>query len=177
MKIIGDEINGITYLIPDFSEEISRGVKFLDEVKPKWRDSINPDVLDVSSTVSCVCGQVFKNYYEGGLKELAKYLNLDDRDEVCTLAWEYGFALEDDDFMRWLAVTSPDEYVVVCKDTDDATYDWDEVDRISESANNFLYSALTEQWISYLKREKFLEECQRKVLLEACQPEGLFAVA
>ena len=81
---------------PDFSEEIARGVAFLDaEVGSTWLLKIDPDLLDLINSTACVCGQVFEGHYDEGCRRL--YLASDDplRPEVaeCCYVAEYGFAL------------------------------------------------------------------------------------
>jgi hypothetical protein len=43
----------------DVSERVTRGVAFLDREVPDWRSRIVINDLDLSSTCSCVVGQVF----------------------------------------------------------------------------------------------------------------------
>lgn len=40
---------------------VERGVKWLDEVRPEWRDLIDLESLQISSTSNCVAGQVFRD--------------------------------------------------------------------------------------------------------------------
>jgi hypothetical protein len=48
-----------------FEAEIERGIAWLDEVNPDWRDKINLGTLALSSLDHCVLGQVFGSYEEG----------------------------------------------------------------------------------------------------------------
>lgn len=42
----------------DFSEEVTRGAKWLDTVMPGWHNSIELNTLDIESSYACVLGQV-----------------------------------------------------------------------------------------------------------------------
>jgi hypothetical protein len=43
---------------------VDDGVEFLDEVEPGWFNRINPEYLYMSSSSSCVCGQVFNEMWQ-----------------------------------------------------------------------------------------------------------------
>lgn len=40
-----------------YEQDIARGVALLDERRPKWRDTVNPELLDLSRVHRCVVGQ------------------------------------------------------------------------------------------------------------------------
>jgi hypothetical protein len=42
------------------AERVSNGARWLDENFPGWMDRIDLDTLDLSSSESCICGQVFE---------------------------------------------------------------------------------------------------------------------
>lgn len=119
---------------PVFAKEIQKGIEFLNEVKPGWRDEIDPAVLDLADTTTCVCGQVFENHYTEGLAALSKYTGVDQADDQD--ASEYGFCVSVQDSKDWLAALGKSE---------DSEY---------EEQTNFLFSALTEEWINVLKMER-----------------------
>ena len=51
------------------SGRVARGVALLNSKVPDWRDSVNPDTLNLSNGFSCVLAQLFGSY-EIGLKKL-----------------------------------------------------------------------------------------------------------
>lgn len=116
---------------PVFAKEIQKGIEFLNEVKPGWRDEIDPAVLDLADTTTCVCGQVFADHYTGGLEALADYLNVEEAND--DQASEHGFCVAAEDASTWMEATGEED---------------------EENANNFLFSALTEEWINVLKMER-----------------------
>lgn len=44
---------------PTIRERVERGIAWLDEVRPDWRDSVNRSALDISDSDNCLLGQVF----------------------------------------------------------------------------------------------------------------------
>lgn len=43
----------------DTEERVERGARLLDEIAPGWETRINLETLDLESTYSCICGQLF----------------------------------------------------------------------------------------------------------------------
>jgi len=43
----------------DLERRVERGIAWLDEVKPGWRDLIDVSELDMPDANQCICGQVF----------------------------------------------------------------------------------------------------------------------
>ena len=57
---------GKIYLQTAFRKRVRRGIKFLDTVKPGWREQIDLERLDMLHTRLCLCGQLYgrhKNSY------------------------------------------------------------------------------------------------------------------
>lgn len=46
-------------------ENVARGVALLDEKVPNWRERISAEDLEMSSTRSCILGQLFDHYFYG----------------------------------------------------------------------------------------------------------------
>lgn len=133
-----------TYL--DFSQEIQKGARFLDVVKPGWESQIDPKLLDVADYTACVCGQVFAGHYWEGTQALAEWLNnLDEEGESevdgDTVAWEFGFNLpcdSGDTANERAAAAESREWAAAYVDSHEGDEEYD----------NLLFSTLTEQWIS-----------------------------
>jgi hypothetical protein len=51
----GNEMN-------EYDKRVANGIRFLDAVKPDWRESVNLDTFDLSSIFQCIIGQVFGSY-------------------------------------------------------------------------------------------------------------------
>src|SRR5713101_3083657 len=54
------------YLQTAFRKRVRRGIRFLDTVKPGWREQIDLERLDMLHTRLCLCGQLYgrhKNSY------------------------------------------------------------------------------------------------------------------
>lgn len=49
----------------DFEKEVSRGIAFLDEHCPDWKNKIDLDTLDMKNCSYCVLGQVFGDWFKG----------------------------------------------------------------------------------------------------------------
>ncbi|UJQ86919.1 hypothetical protein SEA_TREAT_84 [Streptomyces phage Treat] len=62
----------------DYSNEVAKGIKVLDQQVPNWRQKIDVENLDLGSCSICVLGQVFGDYNDGIEK-----LNVD--------GYEHGF--------------------------------------------------------------------------------------
>lgn len=122
---------------PDFSKEIVRGAKFLDEHVPDWLDKIDPRLLDLSDGGQCILGQTFAGHYEHGSRMLVKVKNKPE-DESSRVAMRYGFEIETE-----LDDNTPKQWRRVLKWAD-------------ESADK-VYSVLTEQWLDYIKARKRFE--------------------
>lgn len=45
-------------------EEVRRGIAWMDEWVPDWRESINRENLDMRNGADCILGQVFGDYDE-----------------------------------------------------------------------------------------------------------------
>ena len=117
MKIITMKSGTLFY---DYSKEIKRGAKFLDEVSPGWESKIKPEVLDLNDSYQCVCGQVFLGHFGEGLRALAIWEKEKGKKTVHSAA-HYGFDVNDSDI----------------------NYD-------NENHGLILYSTLAEQWIAFL---------------------------
>lgn len=135
----------------DFSEEIQRGMAFLDSVRPGWESNINPALLDVSSVTACVCGQVFQNHYDEGsaaLREwVAEGIDEEERDEhpllsdIGHLAATYGFNIYESESEEYRPLEEW-SYAYLEDKVDD-----DDEESMSEAQERVLFSTLTEQWI------------------------------
>jgi hypothetical protein len=119
-------------ITPVFAKEIQKGILFLNEVEPNWRDRIDPSTLNLASITMCVCGQVFQDHYNEGMRHLSKYLGLEE-DADDDKASEYGFCVSTADVKKWRELGGGHD---------------------TESAGKFLFSALTEEWIAVLKVEQ-----------------------
>lgn len=51
--------------MPDFKEQIARGMALLDSATPRWIDRINLRSFDITEPSSCVLGQVYGDYLNG----------------------------------------------------------------------------------------------------------------
>lgn len=49
---------------------VDKGIAFLDEKVPGWRDKINRETLEVYSPCSCIIGQLYSGHYCQGLTQL-----------------------------------------------------------------------------------------------------------
>ena len=47
------------------ARRVRRGAELLDRVHPGWREKIQIDTLDISSTRHCILGQLYGSYSEG----------------------------------------------------------------------------------------------------------------
>lgn len=45
-----------------YSLRVSNGIRFLNAIKPDWRESVSFDRLDMSSGYRCILGQAFGSY-------------------------------------------------------------------------------------------------------------------
>lgn len=52
----------------DFTLEISRGIKWLDEHFPNWRSSVDASTLNMSDPYRCILGQVYGDFDLAHLK-------------------------------------------------------------------------------------------------------------
>lgn len=127
-------------ITPVFANEIQRGILFLNKAEPNWREKIDPAFLDLSEPHMCVCGQVFENHYTEGLARLSEYLDIAEVDD--DVAAEYGFCVSVADCQTWVEKTG----------------------QPYEEACNFLFSALTEEWINVLKVEKQAKEIGERLI-------------
>lgn len=50
---------------PVICERVRRGMKLLDEHMPGWKDKLNVQQLDMSSSYACVLGQLYKSLLNG----------------------------------------------------------------------------------------------------------------
>lgn len=70
--------------------EVRKGIQWLDEEVPDWRESINRDRLDMGHIHDCILGQVFGDYddacYTMGLPLTSP---------------DYGFYLPDEEISRY----------------------------------------------------------------------------
>lgn len=84
------------------SENVQRGIEFLDSVDPQWYRKVDTAELDISNPHACICGQVFLGkieeiyadssiYYDSGFDYVVQEY-LVDSSSVCSL---YGFAAQD----------------------------------------------------------------------------------
>lgn len=44
---------------PTIEQRVARGTAWLDQVRPGWRDAVEPAALQMYSACHCICGQVF----------------------------------------------------------------------------------------------------------------------
>jgi hypothetical protein len=108
----------------DFSDEITQGAAFLDEVAFGWESRIDPEVLDLYEPKRCVLGQVFGGHYLAGCHLLGKHR--DDGDPV-----NYGFCIGD-------GVVG-------------GVHDWTDVYTVlGDMGEQPVWSALTEQWLHFI---------------------------
>lgn len=70
--------------------EVRKGIEWLDEYLPEWRECIDTSILDMGHVHDCILGQIFGNYdnacYENGLP---------------IQSTEHGFYLNDADVHRY----------------------------------------------------------------------------
>lgn len=64
-------------------ERVKKGIEFLNNEIPKWKEEIEVDMLDLGSCRRCILGQIFDDYEEG----------LDKLDILESSASDYGFTL------------------------------------------------------------------------------------
>lgn len=58
--------NGTLVSVPDVEEAVQNGIRLLDEqFGTNFHEKIDPDMLDIGSGVSCVCGQLYGSYEQG----------------------------------------------------------------------------------------------------------------
>jgi len=173
-----DPVTGVTTFeeYPDWSEEIARGINFLDQVQPGWVKHVNPAILDLQSTETCVCGQVFSDYYDGGVVALTEWLNRNevtvdsnDTEQVTAVASDYAFNLptlnvRDVEFSRSVSAEDVERYSSTAaklrswaegyvKQVNPEFVDSDSF-QLEDEVYNVLFSAMTEQWIIALRNHK-----------------------
>lgn len=82
------------------AERVAAGIKLLDEKVPGWRDKVIISELNMSSSVYCILGQVFRrgdddNTWENGFGRGCKFLGLRGCsccvDEFELASADYGF--------------------------------------------------------------------------------------
>lgn len=56
---MSETITPVPTLQPTIRERIERGIAWLDQTVPAWRDAIHRRALDLSDSNDCVLGQVF----------------------------------------------------------------------------------------------------------------------
>ncbi len=164
-QTIQDKITGETlvYESPDWSEEIARGMEFLDRKSPGWEDKIDPLTIELHDPSVCICGQVFAGHFDEGVKLLAAELN-SDRDTVFNgQTCDYGFNIHTEygarDFIVDDAVGGviDDDYIADFITSARLLDDWamryieqhkNSDDTSAAEMDSVLWSALTEQWIA-----------------------------
>lgn len=103
----------MSYYTGDYREEVARGVALLDELKPGWRNLVNPDELEMQNGDDCILGQVFRedndddyhwgeNGYRRGLRLLGLTESITHENNGMT-SERHGFVTnwEDDRPNRW----------------------------------------------------------------------------
>lgn len=156
MKIAVEETARHIYYIPDFSEDIKRGVKLLDERFPGWESKVDLGTLDLASGVRCVLGQVFVEDFVNGLAEehgehydgAVDYLF----DGNYTQAISHGFCTDTTSYAK--EVSKYNEFVKAV----DPAYNGD----FSSKADSFLWDALGEQWIETIKAKRKAAKAKKK---------------
>ncbi len=48
----------------DYTEQINRGIEFLNKERRGWVDEIDPTKLNLNDVCGCVLGQLYGNFYE-----------------------------------------------------------------------------------------------------------------
>jgi hypothetical protein len=91
-----------TLTLPDFSDQVARGCKLLDEIEPGWESRVDPTLLDLDDKTTCVLGQVYRNAstlpgYDYKVSTFMAEQNLD--------AAAHGFDLTMDQ-RRWVSGTA-----------------------------------------------------------------------
>ena len=56
-------------LIQELQKRIDAGVRWLNKKKPSWLKKIDLGMLDMKATPVCICGQLFRNFWNVVLEE------------------------------------------------------------------------------------------------------------
>ena len=146
---ITDRKTDLTAFTLDFSDDITRGVEFLDnEVgSEEWLLHINPELLDVRSGNSCVCGQVFQRHYSEGMERLVgrQETTISPRAQDA-LSHAHGFSIDTEHSDEYSLFR--DAYLAQENVTVDSENYYTELD----NAEQWAWSCLTEQWISTCRK-------------------------
>ena len=55
-------------------QRVTNGINWLNKVKPRWKKKIDVESLEMTSSYTCVCGQIFGDYWKKNEKETRKNL-------------------------------------------------------------------------------------------------------
>lgn len=69
----------------DFTGPVLKGIEFLDEIKPEWRERIDWGMLIMTSADWCIAGQLFGNQGRSGFQAVLDHIQPD------LERWDYGF--------------------------------------------------------------------------------------
>ena len=53
--------------MPDEFDQAAKGAYLLDEICPNWHKQIDPSILDITYTHTCILGQIYGNYIKGSV--------------------------------------------------------------------------------------------------------------
>jgi hypothetical protein len=117
----------------DCRDSVEAGAELLDEIMPDWFTRINPEILDIESPHSCVCGQVFQSMWQDN--KAASYSPFHMAVELYDInPVECGFDADDD----LLCPENEEDYLFA-------------VDVEFKEINAYAYSTLAEFWIDEVK--------------------------
>ena len=81
-------------MMQTIDERVAKGAAWLDEEHPGWRENIDPEILDMTSCLSCILGQVYENYWWSPITK--RWTDADDR-KAAAMGFNIDFNLTGDE--------------------------------------------------------------------------------